>query len=84
MEFFRKIFSKPTINVIKVRLVSICCKKKLKKPMNNIYSEELKNEELTSKTKQPKQDLINSILNFSKSYKVQKSKNIGQVEVVLN
>ncbi|MCB0476737.1 MAG: hypothetical protein KDC84_01145 [Crocinitomicaceae bacterium] len=52
--------------------------------MNNIYSEELKNEELTSKTKQPKQDLINSILNFSKSYKVQKSKNIGQVEVVLN
>lgn len=84
MDLFQNKNSKPTINEIKVRLVSICCKKKLNTPMNNIYSEDLKNEELTSKTKQPRQDLINSILNFSKSYKVQKSKNIGQVEVVLN
>ncbi len=52
--------------------------------MDKLYSEELKNEEFTSKTKQPKQEMIQAILNFSKSYKVKNSKHIGQVEVVLN
>lgn len=52
--------------------------------MNKLYIEETKNEEYTSKTKQPKKELIESILNFSKSLKIEKSKSIGQVEVVLN
>ena len=84
MKDFEKKKIKTTINVVKVRLVSICCKKKIKKPMNNIYSEELKNEELTSKTKQPRKEIVNAILNFSKSYNVEKSKHIGQVEMILN
>lgn len=83
MKDFEKKKIKTTINAVKVRLVSICCKK-IKKPMNNIYSEELKNEELTSKTKQPRQEIVNAILNFSKSYNVEKSKHVGQVEMILN
>lgn len=51
--------------------------------MEKVYIEDLKNEELTSQ-KTPKKALIDSILNFSKSYKVTESKHIGQLKVVLN
>jgi hypothetical protein len=52
--------------------------------MDKIYIEDFKNEELTSKTKQPKKDIVDAIINFSKSYKVEKSEHLGQLEIILN
>ena len=52
--------------------------------MGKIYIEKIENEVVTSNGKKPKKELIDSILNFSKSYKVSKSKHLGQMEMVLN
>jgi len=49
--------------------------------MDKIYIEK---EEFTSLNKQPKKALIESILNFSKSYQVKRSKHVGQLEIILN
>lgn len=54
---------------------------KLTEDEKHIKSELLK---IVKKEKSPKQQTINNILNYSKALSVRKSKNIEQIEMVLN